>query len=90
MKYAVLETNQATSVQIEVATQEAMTIPTSKNLEMTSEMRELMVQLAPILLGGTNASLPLHEGTITTIVETGSGSALPTTVTDIMEDLPFK
>jgi len=71
MKYAVLETNQAASVQIEVATQEAVTILTSINLEVTSEMRELMVQLTPVLLGGTNAPLPLHEGTTTTIVENG-------------------
>ena len=59
------------SVQTEVATQEAVTILTSKSFEVTSEMRELMVQLALVLLGRMNAPLPLHEGTTSTIVENG-------------------
>jgi len=46
------------SAQIEVATQEVVTISTSKVLEVTLEMRELMVQLVPVLLGGTSATLP--------------------------------
>ena len=46
-----------------------MAILTSKILKMTSEMRELMVQLALVLLEGTNAPLPPNEGIITTIVE---------------------
>ena len=46
-----------------------MAILTSKILKMTIEMRELMVQLAPVLLGGMNAPLPLDNGIITTIVE---------------------
>ena len=55
---------------------------------MTSEMRELMVQLAPILLGETNAPPP-NESTATTTVETGSGSTLQVLipVRDIMEEL---
>ena len=66
-----------------------MTIFTSKILEVTPEMRELMIQLAPVLLGGMSASLPPYEGTTTTIVEVGSGSILPAPapVTDTMEDL---
>jgi len=52
-------------------------------------MRELMVQLAPILLGGTSAPLPPYESTTTTIVGTGSRSAssVPMPVTDVMEEL---
>ena len=78
--------------QNEVAIQEAVTILTSKILEVTSEMRELMVQLTVILLGGTSASLPPHEGTTNTIAEIGSGSALPALapIRDIMENLPIK
>jgi len=56
---------------------------------VTSEMRKLMVQLAHVLLGETNAPPPPSESTITTVMETRSGSALsmPTPVTDIMEEL---
>jgi len=59
---------------------------------VTSEMRELMVQLAPVLLRGTSAPPPLYESTTTTIVETGSGSALPLSapVTDIMKKLTLQ
>jgi len=48
-----------------------------------------MVQLTPILLGETNASPPPHESTT---MKTGLGSALqvPTTVTDIMEELTLQ
>ena len=51
---------------------------------MTSEMRELMVQLTPILLGETNAPPSPNESTTTTNMETRSGSALqvPTPVMD--------
>ena len=61
---------------LEVATQEATTILTSETLVVTSEMRELMVQLAPILLGERNAPPAPHESTTTTTMGTGSGSAL--------------
>ena len=55
-------------------------------------MRDLMVQLAPVLLGGTSAPPPPYEGTTTTIVETRSGSALPVLApfTDIMEELTLQ
>jgi len=71
-------------VQGEVATQEAVTILTSKILVV-----ELMVHLVPVPVGGTNALPSLYESTTSTIVETGSGSTLliPTAVTDIMEEL---
>ena len=74
-----------------VATQEAATISTSEALVVTSEMRQLMVQLAPVLLGETSASPPPSESTITTIVET-RGSALPASapVIDIMEELTLQ
>ena len=77
---------------LEVATQEAVTIPTSKTLVVTSEMRELMVQLAPVLLGGTNAPSSPYENTTSTIVETGSGSSLPvlTPITNIMKELTLQ
>jgi len=77
---------------LEVSTQEATIISTSETLAVISEMRKLMVQLAPILLGETNAPPPPSESTITTIVKTGSGSALmvSTTVTDIMEELTLQ
>ena len=39
-------------VQAEVATQEAVTTPTSKTLMVTSKIRELIVHLVPVLLGG--------------------------------------
>ena len=81
-------------VQAEVATQEVVTILTFKALVVTSEMRELMVQHASVLLGGTNATPPLYESTTTTIVETGLGSTLPVPVlvpvTDIMEELTLQ
>jgi len=55
-------------------------------------MRELMAQLAPVLLGETNASPPPYERTTITIMKTGSGSALPvsTLVTDIIEVLTLE
>ena len=55
-------------------------------------MRELMVQLAPVLLGGTSEPLPPHKGTTITIAEIGSGSALPALepIRDIIENLPIK
>ena len=43
---------------LEVAIQETIRIPTSETLLVTTEMRELMVQLAPILLGEANAPPP--------------------------------
>ena len=67
-----------------------MTIFTSKILKVTSEMKKLMIQLAPVLLGGMSAPLPLHEGITTTIVEIESRTALPAPITDIMEELTLK
>jgi len=58
------------SVKAEVTTQETITILTSKTFVVTLEMRELMVQLAPVL-GGTSAPPPPCESTITTIMGTG-------------------
>jgi len=77
---------------LDIATQEATTILTSEALIVTSEMRKLIVQLVPVLLGKMNTLPPLYEGTITTIMKTGSGSALPvpTVVTDIMEELTLQ
>ena len=62
---------QAEESTLEVATQEATTIPTFETPVVTSKMRELMVQLAPIFLGGTNAPPSLYKSTTTTIVKTG-------------------
>ena len=59
-----------------IATQETITISTFKTLVVTSEMRELMVQLAPILPERTNAPPPPYKNTTTTTVEPVSGSAL--------------
>jgi len=61
---------------LEVATQETTTILTFETLVVTSEMKELMVQLAPILLGETNAPPPPYESTTIAIMETESESAL--------------
>jgi len=74
---------------LEVATQEAITISTFETFMVTSEMRKLMVQLVPILVGGMNAPHPPYESTITAIMKTGSRSTLPmpTPITDIMEEL---
>ena len=76
---------------LEVATQEAVIISISETHMVTSEIRELMVQIAQVLLGGMNAPPPPYE-TTSTIVEIGSGSALsvPTPVTDIMEELTLQ
>ena len=55
-------------------------------------MRALIVQLAAVLLGGPNAPLPPDEGIIITIVEAGSGSALPAPdlITNIMKELTLQ
>ena len=52
-------------------------------------MKELMVHLAPVLLGGTSAPPSPYEGTTTAIVETRPGNALPAPppITDIMKEL---
>jgi len=77
---------------LEVATQKTITIWISETLVVTSEMRKLMVQLAPVLLGETNAPPPPYESIITTIEETGSGSALPVPapIRDIMKELTLQ
>ena len=51
-------------------------ISTSEAPVVTSDMRQLMVQLAPVFLGGTRILLPSSESTSSTIVETRSASAL--------------
>ena len=55
-------------------------------------MRQLTVQLVPVLVGETNASPLPYESNITTIVKTGSGSAppAPTLVMDIVEELTLQ
>ena len=80
---------QAEESTLEVATQEVTIIFTSETLVVTSEMREQIVQLSPILQGEMNAPPPPYESTTNTTVETESGSALqvPTPITDIMEKL---
>ena len=77
---------------LEVATQEATIIPTSETLVVTLEIRQLMVQLAPVLRGEMSALSPLYESTISAIVETRSRSTppAPTPVTDIMEELTLQ
>ena len=74
---------------LEVATQEATTISTFEALVVTLEMRQLMVQLVPILLGETNALPSPYDSMTTIIMEIGLESALLvlTLVTDIMEEL---
>ena len=73
-------------VQVDVATQEAIIIPASKTLVVTLEIRELMVQLVPVLLGETRAAPCLCASTTTTIIGTGS-PPVSMLVTDIMKEL---
>ena len=75
---------------LEVTTiQDAITTPTSEALVVTSEMRQLLSPLAPVLLGGTSALPLISKSPSVTIVETGSRSALlvPTLAMDILEEL---
>ena len=74
---------------LEVTTQEVATFSTSEVPVVTSEMRKLLVQLAVVLLRETNTPPPPYENTITIIIETRSGSALPVTtpVMDTIEEL---
>ena len=75
---------------LEVATtQDSARTLISKVPVVISEMRELLIQLAPALIGVTSA-LPLSsESALTAIVETGSISAPDnlTPVVDILEGL---
>jgi len=58
---------------LEVATtQEAVIAPTPESPVVTSEMRQLLTQLAPVLLGGISAPPLVSESTFVTIIETGS------------------
>ena len=57
---------------LEVAIQEAITILDPKAPVVTSEMRQLLTQLAPILLGGTSAPILLSESTSVMAIETRS------------------
>jgi len=59
---------------------------------VTSEMRELMIQLARVLLEETSAPPPPCKSTTMTIARTESGSAplVPMPVTDIMEELTLQ
>ena len=53
---------------------------------------ELMVQLAPILLGRMNAPPLPYESITSTIMETRSGSVMPvsTPVMDVMKELTLQ
>jgi len=72
-----------------VATHEAIIDPDPEAPVVTSEMRQLLNQLAPVLLGGTSAPPSTSESTSVTIVETGLGSAPPEPISamDILEEL---
>ena len=74
---------------LEVATtQEDVITPTPEAPIVTSEIRQLLTCLAPVLLRGTSAPPLVFERTSITIVETGSGSALlvPTPAMDILKN----
>jgi len=55
-------------------------------------MRQLLTQLAPVLLGGTSAPTLVSESTYVTIIKTGLGSVplAPTPAMDILEELTLQ
>jgi len=62
---------------LEVAiAQDSTFISTSDAPVVTSEIRQIIVQLAPIFLGGTSVPLPSSKSALAVIVEKGSASAL--------------
>ena len=83
---------ETTPTQTEIVTQEAVKILTSKILKVISKMRELMVQIAPVLFGGTSAPPPPCESITTTIMGTESSSASPVLMpaTNSMEELTLQ
>ena len=60
---------------LEIVTQEAITVPTPKALVVPSEMRQLLIKLAPVLLRGTSAPPSISKSTTVSIMEIESGSA---------------
>ena len=60
---------------LKIVTQEAITVPTPEALIVTSKMRQLFIELAPVFLGGTRAPPSTSKSTAISIMETGSGSA---------------
>jgi len=78
---------------LEVATtQDVIRTSVSETPIVTSEMRQLLTQLAFVFLGGTSVPPLTSESTFVTIVETGSGSA-PQALTptiDILEELTLQ
>jgi len=77
---------------LEVDTQESITVPDPEAPVVTSEMRQLLTQLASILLGGTSAPPSTSESTSVTIIETGSKSAplVLTPAMDILKELTLQ
>ena len=77
---------------LEAATQEAITIFDPEALVVTSEMRQLLTQVAPIFLGGTSAPALTSESISIMNVETGLGSAHPvlTPAMNILEELTLQ
>jgi len=76
---------------LEVAKHGAIKVPNPKAHVVTSKMKQLLNQLAHVLLGGTNAPTLVSESTSVTTIDTGSGSVLPvpTPPMDIREELTF-
>ena len=70
-------------------TQKADITPTPEAPVVTSEMRQLLTQLVPVLFAGTSVPPLVSESNSVTIVETESGSAPPTSTPamDILEEL---
>jgi len=87
---ASVEKTLAVHPSLEVATtQDAIRTSISKALVVTSEMKELLVQLAPALMGVISMP-PLTSGSVpATIVETVlmNTPAKPTPIMDILKDL---
>ena len=73
---------------LEVATQEAITVPDLEAFVVTSKMRQPLTQLARVLLGGISAQTLVSESTYVMIIEIGSGSAplAPTPAMDILKN----
>jgi len=77
---------------LEIVTLEAITVSTPEAAVVTSEMRQFLTELAPVLLGGMSAPPSTFKSTTTSIVETGLGSALTVSslVIDILEELTLQ
>ena len=59
---------------LKIAIQEAMTVPNPEASVAISEMRQLLTQPAPALLGGISVPPSTAESVSIVIVKTGSGS----------------